>query len=1578
MSKQKTEVKVIVTSHLEGKNLVTKHNGRDDKAKMKSAMNTSSRFHSTEMESAFILKTPTRSSNSATVVTPRTPAAATQVIPPVTTPRFSDSHTAAPCTRVTSDSQGTMTCHSVPSPLPSSKRSTVRANRTPLQFAASKNPGMSTPRVSSSKLPVDPKASAQAKSSSGRSSMSTKILSGSSTPTQGNTRRSSANQPRYSNPMHRSSGGSSQLLTPDVVTCYSARSPTSPVVDNHYGGAESTTVSVGVRVRPLSDREQSSLEVENIIDVVNNSIRVTTGSGTRHSFSYDHCFWSYDECQPSLASQRAVYNALAQPLLEKAYEGYNTCLFAYGQTGSGKSYTMLGEDSHDDPDLGVPLAAGVIPRFCRDLFNKADYLHSQNPPEDQLPQCRVEVEISYIEIYNERIYDLLGSGGSRSDHREPLRVREHPDNGPYVEGVAHHLISSYNDLQTWLLLGNKERSIAATGVNDKSSRSHAVFTIRLTQMQIEDVEGEQLESSKVSIINLVDLAGSERVAAAQSQGDRLKEGVCINKSLLTLGKVITALAESEGRRRPFIPYRESVLTYLLKESLGGNSRTAMIATVSPCNIHVEETLSTLRYAQQARKIVNHNYINEDPTALIIRSLKEEVERLRLQQLRSPSLISEAEFLEDEEILEEGENNKEKALIERENAIIQKEKEKDEAVMEKEREIAVLREQLRCHQLLSEKTNRSLEQRLKETEAQQQEAMESLHRLGIASEKETGPVLINLSEDPQLSETLSYRLKNGTTSIGHSHCDLTLHGLHTENIHCSIFSENDHLKLFPKIDADTYINGRLVTSPQTLHHNDRLVLAGIYYFRVNNPGNGKNSSQDSSKKMDFYFTKEELLKEQERRLQKEAEVAVAASKAEMEQEMFHQRNKLLHDVEEARSQLLKKQNLVCELEGTQWKLKEEKRLLEEQILRDREIAQSLDISLQSPTFPHSNFLKEVEAVFNETVQEVRRESTTVSPPMLSFKIREANQICKKLKKPYEFMMQEILNESGLEVVVLVKDLQHQMTATLTRTAFTEKLQVLRDIIQGEECEDEMFEASLLWERTEDVSCVPGFINKLLECPSLHALNPLNCSISKSSSSFPRSNVNRRRSSVLCVAESSSFIGNLNTGASCGSVIVAAAIHQALTNLPAPNPQMPPLTSALNAVADLHGVTQNIRDHTTEPGHRLSDEELSKQLILLLCTSQTAVSSLISVANIEFMASWRKDVKLQDKLRRAASKITSCTSRLFQGLKNEVDSLVEEESGMLTTLAPTVISDIARLAILLPSPVPDFTKLKPRGLLCKKFTDGLRSGLDWLVINSGDSVSKTTDLLGALAHELPDRFQNPDALLSAGHTATSAIAAFLKNFAHMNATIEYDESLPEEDQRLKIVRWVNRVESAADTISQLTAACRTVMNQFELSHQGKMNAENFKGAVEELNTRLQHLMSFAGLSPVPVDGLEDCSFSSNSDIENSQEFMSNLHAVACRSVRAVQKLQSFINNAPESCLSESRAMKYNKNLVAHWPRNSEEYIQHLKQLTAQKKSQMKSSLRSSSSTSSEEKRVRFDVSFNSSSSISCFEEIDTVDV
>ncbi|XP_042870598.1 kinesin-like protein KIF14 isoform X2 [Penaeus japonicus] len=1411
-----------------------------------------------------------------------------------------------------------------------------------------------SPRISGNRLSSESKTPTSTKSSSARSS---KASIGSNTPTIGSGRRSRASLNRYtsllSEPPHTPMGSAGEFLTPDIVNRRSSVMPTSPGMEENYDGTESTAVSVGVRVRPLNSREKAS-DVKDIVEVAGNTIKLSSENGSVHTFAYDHCFWSCDEPHPMLASQQSVYVTLARPLLDKSYEGYNVCLFAYGQTGSGKSYTMLGEESHEDPESDAGEALGVIPRFCRELFSRADYLHSQNPPEDQLPQCRIEVEVSYIEIYNERIYDLLSSGGCSGDRREALRVREHPEDGPYVEGVARHLVSSYNHLQTWLLLGNKERSIAATGMNDKSSRSHAVFTLRLKQMQVEDVEGERLESSRVSIINLVDLAGSERVAAAQSQGERLKEGVCINKSLLTLGKVITALAESAGRRRPFIPYRESVLTYLLKESLGGNSRTAMIATISPSNIHVEETLSTLRYAQQARKIVNRNHINEDPTARIIRSLKEEVERLRRQQLvKSPTFLFEGEITNESDKGEDLDDEKER---ERELALLEVEKEKDRAIKEKEDIISSLKEQLQLqHQLqqqqLSEKT-RNFEQRLRENEELQQQALENQRLMGIASQEEKCPQLINLCKDPQMSETLSYRLKEGTTNIGHSHCDLVLQGLHSNNVHCSIFNEEGHLTLFPKTDADTYINGVLITAPSPLHHNDRLVLAGTYYFRVSIPGASPDSRKEDSRKLDFYFTDQELLKEQERRLREEAEAALAASKAELERQMCHQRDQLMQEVNEAQNQLMTKQQLVLEMEGTQWKLEEEKRLLEEQILRDRKISHSLDASLQSPPFASSNFLQEVEAIFNESIQEVRREHTNTQPN-LSFRVKEANQICKRLKKNYEFMIQEVLTETGLEMVVLVKDLNHHMTATLSPMAFTHKLQVLRDMVQGEEGEDVSLEMGMVWERTEDVNCVPAFINKLRDSSALAALNSsLNCSINASFAHQRRPN--RRRSSILCSDRASIFSSGGAGSGSSGSVAVASAIHRSLMSLPSYDPASPAIDTAFTAVADLHSNIQRIRDHITEPGMTLPDEEFSEYLVKLLCISQATKSSMTAVVAINATTNCSRCSQLQEKIRKGSTRISSSTSRLFQGVKSEVESLVEEESRTLFSISKDMAKDLAQLTLTASLPTPNVSNLSVEGVVCKKFVEGLRSGLEWLVKHSAD----TANCIAEFTETATISSSSKDTLSAEMHKAASAVSAFLKKFGHLDAAFDLSETLTTEEKRSRLSEWVTRVELAADTINELNTSLEEILEQVKMHTE--RDFDKLEGAVDEVKTRLQKLMCFAGLGPKNSAALNNCSFSSISSLEDSGVFMDSLSTIAWRAVQAIESLQYIISHRDSLTHPDSSNKFKSGMMLGQWPTNSKEYLEYRKGQRSTQKSPFKSSLRSATSVSGEEKRVRFNVS------------------
>uniref|UniRef100_A0A452SQH0 Kinesin family member 13B n=1 Tax=Ursus americanus TaxID=9643 RepID=A0A452SQH0_URSAM len=277
-------------------------------------------------------------------------------------------------------------------------------------------------------------------------------------------------------------------------------------------------------------------------------------------FAYDHCFWSMDESvREKYAGQDDVFKCLGENILQNAFDGYNACIFAYGQTGSGKSYTMMG--TADQP--------GLIPRLCSGLFERTQ--------KEENEEQSFKVEVSYMEIYNEKVRDLLDPKGSR----QTLKVREHNVLGPYVDGLSKLAVTSYKDIESLMSEGNKSRTVAATNMNEESSRSHAVFKITLTHTLYDVKSGTSGE--KVGKLSLVDLAGSERATKTGAAGDRLKEGSNINKSLTTLGLVISALADqSAGKNKnKFVPYRDSVLTWLLKDSLGGNSKTAMVATVSP-------------------------------------------------------------------------------------------------------------------------------------------------------------------------------------------------------------------------------------------------------------------------------------------------------------------------------------------------------------------------------------------------------------------------------------------------------------------------------------------------------------------------------------------------------------------------------------------------------------------------------------------------------------------------------------------------------------------------------------------------------------------------------------------------------------------------------------------------------------------------------------------------------------------------------------------------------------------------------------------------------------------------------------
>uniref|UniRef100_A0A6Q2WXG2 Kinesin family member 13Bb n=1 Tax=Esox lucius TaxID=8010 RepID=A0A6Q2WXG2_ESOLU len=522
----------------------------------------------------------------------------------------------------------------------------------------------------------------------------------------------------------------------------------------------SSNVRVAVRVRPMNRREKDMktrcvVEMEGKQTVLN------------PVFAYDYCFWSMDEAEKEkFAGQEVVFQCLGESLLDNAFLGYNACIFAYGQTGSGKSYTMMGS----------PEQPGLIPRLCSSLFGRT--LQEQREGES------FTVEVSYMEIYNEKVRDLLDPKGSR----QALRVREHKVMGPYVDGLSQLAVACYKDIESLMSEGNKSRTVAATNMNEESSRSHAVFNIILTHTLIDLASGTRGE--KVSKLSLVDLAGSERAAKTGATGERMKEGSNINKSLSTLGLVISALADQGAGKTKFVPYRDSVLTWLLKDSLGGNSRTAMVATVSPAADNYDETLSTLRYADRAKSIVNHAVINEDPNARIIRELREEVEKLREQ-------LTKAEAMKAPD----------------------------------------LKERLEESEKLIQEMTVTWEQKLHKTEAVAQERQKQLESLGISLQSSGIRVvddkyfLVNLNADPALNELLVYYLKEHTCVGSADSQDIQLGGMAIQPEHCVInITAEDGVVITPHRNARTCVNGSSVTNPVQLHHGNRILWGNNHFFR----------------------------------------------------------------------------------------------------------------------------------------------------------------------------------------------------------------------------------------------------------------------------------------------------------------------------------------------------------------------------------------------------------------------------------------------------------------------------------------------------------------------------------------------------------------------------------------------------------------------------------------------------------------------------------------------------------------------------------------------------------------------------
>ncbi|KAF3259590.1 kinesin-like protein Klp8 [Orbilia oligospora] len=437
-------------------------------------------------------------------------------------------------------------------------------------------------------------------------------------------------------------------------------------------------------------------------------------------------------------------------------------------------------------------------------------------------------EVSYLEIYNEKVRDLLNPS-----NKGALKVREHPSLGPYVEDLAKLVVTSFREIENLMDEGNKARTVAATNMNETSSRSHAVFTLILTQKR-HDVE-TGFDTEKVSRISLVDLAGSERATSTGATGARLKEGAEINRSLSTLGRVIAALADlsSGGKKKgTLVPYRDSVLTWLLKDSLGGNSMTAMIAAISPADINWDETLSTLRYADSAKRIKNHAVVNEDPNARMIRELKEELSQLR-QKLSGGGGAEEEKY---------------DASVPLEKQIVTITSTDGSVRKVSKAEIA---EQLGASEKLLKEVNQTWEEKLEKTQQIQKEREAALEELGISIEKDfigmsmpkRIPHLVNLSDDPLLAECLVYNIKAGDTTVGNvesatTTAQIKLNGSKILPDHCRFENVNDVVTLIPNEGAAVMVNGLRIEGPKRLRTGYRVILGDFHIFRFNHPNEAR--------------------------------------------------------------------------------------------------------------------------------------------------------------------------------------------------------------------------------------------------------------------------------------------------------------------------------------------------------------------------------------------------------------------------------------------------------------------------------------------------------------------------------------------------------------------------------------------------------------------------------------------------------------------------------------------------------------------------------------------------------------------
>ncbi|NXK61608.1 KIF14 protein, partial [Sylvietta virens] len=1166
---------------------------------------------------------------------------------------------------------------------------------------------------------------------------------------------------------------------------------------------KNSKVIVAVRVRPFTNREKT----ENSFPVISMSDSETIvqnpSTNQVYHFSYDFSFWSFDKDHPNFASQAMIYKTLALPLLERAFEGYNACLFAYGQTGSGKSYTMMGFDED----------RGIIPRLCEDLFNQIAQMDKE--------QVLYHLEMSFFEVYNEKIHDLLVFKAENGQKKQ-LRVREHPVLGPYVEGLTvvwFHVLTCL--LQSWLELGNKQRATAATVMNDKSSRSHSVFTLIMTQTKVEFVNEEQCDRRLTSHINLIDLAGSECCTKAQTTGERLKEGVSINKSLLTLGRVISALSkQSQNGKKTFIPYRESVLTWLLKESLGGNSQTTMVATVSPAASSTEETLSTLRYAKQACSIINIAKVNEDVNVKLIRELKAEIEKLKAAQ----------------------------------KSALNTDREKYRRYLQ---EITSLRVELHQQERNMAEMQRAWKEKLEQAEKRKLEDIKELQKAGIAFKMDNHlPNLVNLNEDPQLSEVLLYMIKEGETTVGrctpNSKHDIQLSGVLIADDHCVIKNTVGKVSIIPLREAKTYVNGKCILDPTILHHGDRVILGGDHYFRFNHPAEVQKVKTPSCGTLclhdgpkDFEFAKNELLVAQRTQLESEIEEARLKAKEEMMQsvqiakemvqleltsqkEAYESKIKSLEAEvrEESRKKQIQELNnqkattKIQELEKAKKSLELElhfnKKRLEMETLATKQ-------ALEDHTIRHAKIVEALEAEKQKIAEEIHTlqknhggGNKPVMTPLswkslkLSVMIKEANAISNALGKNTVFCRHDKMDDKTgtvSSIQVQVRNIKLGITTFWSLEKFECKLAAMKELYESDDRNKAVVD--VFYDPTDDWE--PDLSESSISLLSRRRSRSFmkNKRISGCLSEIKLPSIQNKQTSYLS--------GSLNKSSICSST----------SELFLPGICKESISSALDLLEQNHEGGKSIADSlltnlfiifygvsAISKAYEQQDEECQENFFSLDRAAQSYSIRIVSAFDQIVVISklWFNNVqkcpgsrKVDEEMKQEIKNLGGYLQLLLQGCSSDISSMVTEARSKVNQTVKQTVKYIGHLAVVTTADTsfPEESNIPASSLqeFVLAIYDGVGSGLECLI----DAVQEKARIVQKeLVKQCPqNEIQNriKDNVV--------ALARFLENnmsYCRKKAT---ESQLPEEDSLYGEIKKSTKIAVKYLELEQcLTEICQIV--------------------------------------------------------------------------------------------------------------------------------------------------------------------------